>query len=113
MRYEPVGHTFGFHLLGRLAEGECLRLREDVRQEYVVVSPEAIQRVDERDEVARDEMCPLMDELIEGVLSIGARLAPVHRSGRRTHWRSVVRDVLAVTLHRQLLQVRGKAFQVL
>src|SRR6516164_7874548 len=58
-------------------------------------------------------MRPLMDKLIEGMLPVSAWLAPIHRSSRIRHRRAVEGDVLAVALHRQLLQVRWKAFQVL
>src|SRR5574341_2521520 len=47
------------------------------------------------------------------MLSVGPRLAPVDRPGRIVDLATVPRDPLAVALHRQLLQVRGKALQVL
>lgn len=37
-------------------------------------------RVDGREEVARDEAVALMDQLVERVLPVGARLAPDHWS---------------------------------
>ena len=47
------------------------------------------------------------------MLPVGARLAPENRSGLIIHDRAVERDVLAVGLHRELLQVRREALQVL
>jgi hypothetical protein len=54
-----------------------------------------------------------MDQLVEGVLAVGPWLAPVDRAGLVVHPDAVERDVLAVGLHRQLLQVGGEAMQVL
>ena len=54
-----------------------------------------------------------MDQLIERVLAVRAGFAPINRAGLVIHLLAVERDVFAVALHRQLLEVRGKAFQVL
>ena len=81
MRHEPVGRAFGFDLLGRLAEGERLGLREDVRHQHVVMAAERVERFDEGDEVAGDQPRALVDQLVEGVLAVGAGLAPVDRAG--------------------------------
>ena len=54
-----------------------------------------------------------MDQLVERVLAIGARLAPVNRTGLVVNLLPVERDVFAVALHRQLLQVGRKPLQVL
>jgi hypothetical protein len=40
-----TGVPFCLHLLGRLAEGQCLGLREDIRQQHVVVPAERRERV--------------------------------------------------------------------
>ena len=79
--HEPIRRAFGFDFFGRLAEGQRLGLGQHVRQEHVVVPAERIERLDERDEVARDQPRPLMDQLIEGVLAVCARFAPVDRAG--------------------------------
>jgi hypothetical protein len=55
----------------------------------------------------------LMDELVEGVLAVGAGLAPVDRAGVPCHSLAALRHVLAVALHRQLLQVGRESLQVL
>ena len=54
-----------------------------------------------------------MNQLVEGMLAVGAGFAPVNRPGLVIHFFPVERDVFAVALHRQLLQIGGKAFQVL
>ena len=55
----------------------------------------------------------LVDQLVEGVLAVGARLAPVHRAGAVVDPLAVQGDVLAVGLHGQLLQVGREPHQVL
>ena len=107
------GRPFRLHLLGRLAERQRLGLGEDVGQQHVVVPAERVERVAEGDEVARDQLRPLMDQLIKRVLAVGARLAPVDRPGLVIDFGPVERDVLAVALHRQLLEVGREALQVL
>ena len=54
-----------------------------------------------------------MNQLVKGVLAVGAGFAPINRAGLIIHVVSVERDVLAVALHRQLLKIRGEAFEVL
>src|SRR5690349_23473375 len=54
-----------------------------------------------------------MDELIKGVLPVGARLAPIDGTRIIGDGFPIERHVLAVALHRQLLQIGGKSLQVL
>ena len=98
---------------GRLAERQRLGLGEDVRQQHVVMPAKRIERLGERDEVARDEPRSLMNQLIERVLAVGSRLAPIDRAGIVVDLVAIERDVLAVALHRQLLQIGRKSLQVL
>ena len=65
------------------------------------------------DQVDRDQLRPLVDQLVEAVLAVGARLAPVDRAGLVVDVPTVERDVLAVGLHRELLQVGREALEVL
>src|SRR5216684_4337844 len=67
----------------------------------------------ECNEVARDEPGPLVNELIERMLAVRSRLAPVNWASLIINFGPVQCDVLAVALHRQLLEVCGKALQVL
>ena len=113
MRHQPARRSFGFDLRFRLAERQRFGLREQVRHQQVVMIAKRIQRLAEADEVAGNQPRPLMDQLIERMLAVGARLAPVDRPRLIVDARAVERDVLAVALHRQLLEVRGKALQVL
>ena len=113
VRHQPVRRALGLDFLGRLAEGQRLGLGEDVRQEHVVVPAQRVERLDEGDEVTRDEPGALMDQLVEGVLAVGARLAPVDGAGLVVDLAAIERDVFAVALHGQLLQIGREALQVL
>ena len=66
----------------------------------------------EADEVGGDQLGALVDELVERVLPVRARLAPVDRAGLVVDLRAAERHVLAVALHRQLLEVGGEALHV-
>ena len=72
-----------------------------------------VKSLGEGDEVAGNPARALVDELIEGVLAVRSRFAPVEGRGLIIDLGPVERDVLAVALHSQLLQIRGKSLQVL
>ena len=74
---------------------------------------QGVKRVGKTDQVAGDEPSPLVDELVERMLAVGPRLAPVNGAGRIGNPAAVQRDRFAVTLHRQLLQICGEALEVL
>src|SRR5436190_21206415 len=82
--HHPVGYDrlrgpLGAHLVGGAAERQRLALREHVRQQQLVVLAKRVEGLRERDEVARDQARSLVEELVEGVLAVGARLAPEDR----------------------------------
>src|SRR5262249_59778318 len=64
-------------------------------------------------EVAWDKLRALVDELIEGVLPVGAWLTPDDGAGRDVYHFAVTVNVLAVTLHVTLLKVSGETVHVL
>ena len=70
-------------------------------------------RVREGDEVGGDHAGALVDQLVEGVLAVGAGLTPEDLAGLVGDGAAVAAHGLAVGLHGQLLQVRGEAVQVL
>src|ERR1700752_376802 len=72
-----------------------------------------IERLREGDEIARDQSSTLMYQLVERVLPVRSRLAPVDSAGLIRDFCSVERNVLAVALHRQLLQICREPLQVL
>ena len=100
-----------------LAEGESLRLREEVSQEQLVNVLLAVlgrvDRVSEGQEVRGDQAGALVDQLVESVLAVGAGLAPEDFTGCVVDEGAVCANGLAVGLHGQLLQVCGEAVQVL
>src|SRR5262247_698316 len=64
-RYERIRGSFSLDLLGRLAKGQCLSLREDVGHEHVVVPAERIERLAKSDEITRDQPRSLVDQLVK------------------------------------------------
>src|SRR5215475_6079900 len=78
-----------------------------------MVSPERIEGLAEADEITGDKLCPLMYQLVEGVLAVRPRLAPDDRPRLIVDGRAVQRYVLAVALHGQLLQIGRKALEIL
>src|SRR5215472_4447231 len=77
MGNQPVGRALRLHLVGCLTEGERLGLSENIGQQHVVMPANWIERLGKCDEVARDKPRALMNELVERVLSVCARLPPV------------------------------------
>src|ERR1700722_17400743 len=110
---EPIWRSLRLDLLGGLAERQRLGLREHVSQQDVMVPPERIQALGEGDEIPRNQPRALMDQLVEGMLSVGAGLAPIDGPGIIIDPASLQRHVLAVALHRELLEIGGKALQIL
>ena len=107
-----LGHTFGSNLDPRPAEREGLSLREQIAHQEVMVVLWPCAGTGEPDEVARDEPRALVEQLVERVLAIRAGLAPHHGARGGCHRPAVEPDRLAVALHVKLLEVRGKAAQV-
>src|SRR5580765_4818135 len=97
---EPIRRAFGLDLLRRLPERERFALCEDVCQEDLMVAAKRIERLAKGDEVTRNKPGPLVNQLVEGVLTVGSRLAPIDGAGRIRDLGPVNRDVLAVALHR-------------
>mmetsp|Transcript_3253 Transcript_3253/g.8600 ORF Transcript_3253/g.8600 Transcript_3253/m.8600 type:complete len:231 (-) Transcript_3253:7-699(-) len=96
-----------------LALHERFRLREEVGEQDGVMLADWILRDDGCDEVGGDQLGALVHQLVEGVLTVGARLAPNDRAGRCGHGRAVALYALAVRLHVALLEVGGEAVHVL
>ena len=121
-RHERLVGALGPHLVGGLAERQRLRLGEEVGQEQLVhvrALPilggidERVGGARDRDEVGRHQPRALVDQLVEGVLPVGAGLAPPHLAGARGDRAAVRAHALAVRLHRQLLEVRREPVQQL
>ena len=97
----------------------CLSLQylcKEVAHELIVVADNLALEEDtllaahDADEVAGDD-APLMDELVERVLAVGAGLAKVNLTGLKGQHIALHVDALAVALHGDLLVVRGQLGQ--
>ena len=112
-RNELLFHTLLLALFSRLAKRKSLGLRKEISHELVVKITNRIVRHGAANEVARDEVSPLVDELIERVLAVRARLAPLDGSCRVGDGLAVLVYALAVGLHIHLLEIRGEARKIL
>src|SRR5690606_17760378 len=65
------------------------------------------------DEVARNQFGALVNELVKGMLAIGARFAPDNRPCLIVYRIAFTVHVLAVALHIALLEIGSKPVQVL
>ena len=114
VRAQSLRHALRLQVGHALAAGQRVRLREEVAHQLVVIAhhlARALQRhlaLAEADEVARHHTA-LVDQLIEAVLPVRARLAEVHLARGEGQWRAVHRHALAVRLHVHLLDVRCEA----
>src|SRR5437764_427158 len=54
-----------------------------------------------------------MNQLVKRVMTIGARLAPMHRTAGTSNRLSIQRYMLPIAFHRELLQVGWEPFEVL
>lgn len=99
-----------------LTVGQRIRLCKEVAHELVVVGHHLALEVhgllaaDEADEVARHDAA-LVDELVEGVLAVGAGLPEVDFAALEGQAVAVDVDALAVALHVHLLDVGGQLGQ--
>mmetsp|Transcript_41489 Transcript_41489/g.111062 ORF Transcript_41489/g.111062 Transcript_41489/m.111062 type:complete len:486 (+) Transcript_41489:360-1817(+) len=101
------------HLLLGAADHERLRLREEVGEQHRVVLAGLVEALDAHEEVGGDDLGALVDQLVEGVLAVGARLAPHDGPGRAFDRGAGEGAALAVALHVALLEVGREAVQVL
>ena len=81
MRRDRLRRALGSDLLLGLAERQRLGLGEHVGHQQVVVVAERIQRLGETDQVDRDQLGALVDQLIEAVLTVGSGFTPEDRAG--------------------------------
>ena len=116
-RDDLLGRALGTNLVGRLTKGERLGLGQEVAQEQLVHVLAAVGRrvggFGEGNEIGRNHHGALVQQLVEGMLAVGAGLAPEDLTGVGGHGAAVPADMLAVGLHGELLQVGRETVQVL
>lgn len=96
-----------------LAVHQGFGLCKEVGEQLLVMVAHLVVAVGRGDEVARNHLGALVDQLVEGVLAVGARFAPEDRAGLVVHALGVAVNGLAVGFHVGLLEVGGEAVQVL
>src|ERR1700691_6058106 len=109
MRNQPIRRPLSLYLLRCLSESQGLGLGKDVGQEHVMVPPERIESLLKTDEVTGNQPGSLVDQLVERVLSIGSRLAPVNRAGVVVDPLPFKGDMFSIAFHGELLKIGGKA----
>lgn len=92
---------------------QCLRLREEVGQQFDMMVTHRMVADGGCDEVAWNQSGPLVEQLEERMLSVGAGLSPDHGTCLVADPPTVPVHILAVAFHIPLLQIRGKSVQVL
>jgi hypothetical protein len=74
-------------------------------QQFVVMAQIRLVAVGGDDELHRDDVGALVDQLEEGMLAVGARLAPDDRARYAVDGLAGKRHALAVRFHVELLQI--------
>src|ERR1700730_18055302 len=77
------------------------------------MTPERVDGPAKCDEVARNHLRALVDELVERMLPVGSGFAPEDGSRLIIDCSPVQRHMLAVRLHRELLQISWKPLEIL
>src|SRR6266581_3180174 len=96
-----------------LPEGQGLGLSEEVSHQQIVVPPKRVEGLTEPDEIARDQLGPLVDELVERMLAVGSGLPPDNRPRLVVHPPALQVDALPIALHIELLEVGRQTSKVI
>lgn len=101
VRRQVIRGTFSLDLVHSLADHQGFGLREIVGGKHLLVQVvgDGIVRLGSQDEVGGNQLGALVDQLKEGVLSIGAWLAKEDRTGRVLSRSAVRGGGLAIGLH--------------
>src|SRR6266700_4813463 len=105
MRHLESCHAVRSDLLRSFAKSKGLCLSKEISHQQIVVPSQQIQRLAEADKIARDQFGSLVNELIEGMLPIRARLPPDNRASLIIDRMTLQIHMLAIALHVELLQV--------
>ncbi len=110
----PLGSHLGLGFFQGTALHQRLRLRQAIgHQQLVLMAQIRLVAVGGDHEFGRDDARALVDQLVKGMLAIGAGLAPDDRAGLALDRRAVQRHALAVRFHVELLQIGRKTRQAL
>ena len=96
-----------------LSVHQRFRLRKEIGKQFLVVVADLIVAIRRSDKVARNHFRSLVNQLIEGVLTIRSRFAPKNGTRLVIHTFGIAIDGLTVGFHVCLLEVGGEAMQVL
>ena len=107
------GAEFFLSLGESLAVHQSFRLSEEVGEQLLVVIANLVVAVGRGDEVTRNHLGALVDELVEGMLAVRTRFAPENRTRLVVHALGIAVNGLAVGFHVCLLEVGGEAVEVL
>src|ERR1041385_772465 len=110
---QPGRCSFGFDFLRCLSKCQRFSLRKQIRQQQLMMAAKRIQGPAEADKIAGNQPSALMNKLIERMLAVGPRLAPVDWPRLEVDGPAVKRYMLAVAFHRELLEISTEALQVL
>ena len=92
---------------------QSFRLSKEVREELLVMIADLVVAVCRSDEVARNHLGALVNELVEGVLAVRTRFAPEDRACLIVNALGIAIHSLTVGFHVCLLEVSGQAVQIL
>ena len=113
VRHPFFRHAFGATFIRRFSKGQRFRLREEIAHQFGMMIPHRVVRLAKADEITRNQLGALMNQLIKRMLPVRARLPPHDRPGGICHHLAVFRDALAVAFHVALLEIRGEPRQIL
>ena len=88
-------------------------MRDEVGDEFLVMIADRVVGLDGHEEIARDEFRALVNELIEGVLAVGARFSPDDLPSGVIDAISFAIDAFSVAFHIALLEVGGETTHIL
>ncbi len=97
----------------RLAECQRFGLREEVRQQLRVVIRQRVVSDGRGDEIARHHFGTLVDQLVERMLAVSARLTPDDWASLVIHRIAVTVNVFTVGFHVALLEVGRETVHIL
>lgn len=115
VRNESLGGGLSLELVRGLSNHKSFGLGEEVRCKHalMLVVVNWVVRLRGQDEVGRNELRALVEQLVEGVLGVGGRFSEEDRTSGVFDGLTITSNALSVRLHRQLLEVGWETVEVL